>query len=332
LAFSTDGSFTYTPNTHYVGPDSFTYTWSDGLDVGNTATVSIDVYNSAPYAYDASFSVVHDHQLTGQLSGDDADGDVITARLQSDAQFGRLNLEPDGTFIYTPDPGFTGTDSFRYYWTDPLGLASGVATAVIFVMNNAPQANNDEYYVLAGSAVKGDLLANDMDPDGDPLRVVKINDQPVRQLMQLPSGAQLVMSPNGQFIYVPAASQQGQDCFTYTITDSVESATATVSVWTVGIRGVEWVTFSGGHTVYSDPTRHEPPQVPNYTNWELRRSDWRLEPGIVVAIEPMVNMGHKEVVTLPDKWTIVTRNRLPSAHVEHTVAITDHGIEVLTRD
>lgn len=79
-------------------------------------------------------------------------------------------------------------------------------------------------------------------------------------------------------------------------------------------------------------TMHEPPQVPNYTNWELRRSDWRLEPGIVVAVEPMVNMGHKEVVTLPDKWTIVTRDRLPSAHVEHTVAITDRGIEVLTRD
>jgi methionyl aminopeptidase len=79
-------------------------------------------------------------------------------------------------------------------------------------------------------------------------------------------------------------------------------------------------------------TMHEPPQVPNYTNWELRRSDWRLEPGIVVAVEPMVNMGHKDVVTLPDKWTIVTRDRLPSAHVEHTVAITEHGVEVLTRD
>jgi methionyl aminopeptidase len=52
----------------------------------------------------------------------------------------------------------------------------------------------------------------------------------------------------------------------------------------------------------------------------------------VVAVEPMVNMGHKDVVTLPDKWTIVTRDRLPSAHVEHTVAITEHGVEVLTRD
>jgi methionyl aminopeptidase len=79
-------------------------------------------------------------------------------------------------------------------------------------------------------------------------------------------------------------------------------------------------------------TMHEPPQVPNYTNWEVKRSDWRLEPGIVVAVEPMVNMGHKEVITLPDKWTIVTRDRLPSAHVEHTIAITEHGIEVLTRD
>ncbi|GBD36372.1 hypothetical protein HRbin36_01495 [bacterium HR36] len=132
-------------------------------------------------------------------------------------------------------------------------MLGAVATAVIFVINEAPQANNDEYYVLAGSGVRGDLLANDRDPDGDALRVVKINGEPLRQLIQLPSGAQLVISPNGKFTYVPAASQHDDDCFTYTVSDGVDSATATVTVWTVGIRGVEWVTFSGGHTVYSDP-------------------------------------------------------------------------------
>ena len=76
---------------------------------------------------------------------------------------------------------------------------------------------------------------------------------------------------------------------------------------------------------------HEPPQVPNYTNKEMRQQDFRLEPGLTLAIEPMVNMGRKDVQELPDHWTVITRDRLPSAHVEHTIAITDTGVEVLTK-
>jgi methionyl aminopeptidase len=77
---------------------------------------------------------------------------------------------------------------------------------------------------------------------------------------------------------------------------------------------------------------HEPPQVPNFTSKEMQRQDARLQPGLVLAIEPMVNLGRKDVLELSDQWTVITRDRLPSAHVEHTVAITDHGVEVLTAD
>jgi methionyl aminopeptidase len=79
-------------------------------------------------------------------------------------------------------------------------------------------------------------------------------------------------------------------------------------------------------------TMHEPPQVPNYTSRELRRQDAKLVPGLVLAIEPMVNLGRKDVVELPDHWTVITRDRLPSAHVEHTVALTETGVQVLTAD
>jgi methionyl aminopeptidase len=75
---------------------------------------------------------------------------------------------------------------------------------------------------------------------------------------------------------------------------------------------------------------HEPPQVPNYSNKEMRRQDIKLEPGLTLAVEPMVNLGKKEVHELPDQWTVITRDRLPSAHVEHTLALTDHGVEILT--
>ncbi|HET8722854.1 MAG TPA: type I methionyl aminopeptidase, partial [Anaeromyxobacteraceae bacterium] len=73
---------------------------------------------------------------------------------------------------------------------------------------------------------------------------------------------------------------------------------------------------------------HEPPQVPNFG---LPGTGERLLPGMVIAIEPMVNAGRHGVVTLDDGWTAVTEDGSLSAHFEHTVAITEAGPEVLTR-
>lgn len=76
---------------------------------------------------------------------------------------------------------------------------------------------------------------------------------------------------------------------------------------------------------------HEDPQVPNFPSRSLRGSgDFLIEPGLVIAIEPMVNMGTKRVKMLRDHWTQVTADGRPSAHFEHTVAITDDGPVALT--
>lgn len=80
---------------------------------------------------------------------------------------------------------------------------------------------------------------------------------------------------------------------------------------------------------------HENPQVPNFVvrgYRELRKVDFRLEPGLVIAVEPMVNMGTAETRTLADQWTVVTKDGLPSVHVEHTLAITANGLIVITAD
>jgi methionyl aminopeptidase len=73
---------------------------------------------------------------------------------------------------------------------------------------------------------------------------------------------------------------------------------------------------------------HEDPQIPNFG--KPGRGP-RLEIGMALAIEPMVNMGTYEVQTLKDHWTVVTKDKRPSAHFEHTVAITENGLEILTR-
>jgi methionyl aminopeptidase len=84
-----------------------------------------------------------------------------------------------------------------------------------------------------------------------------------------------------------------------------------------------------GHGIGRD--MHEEPQVPNFVQRTAPRSaDFRLEEGLVIAVEPMVNVGTKAVKTLADCWTQVTRDGKPSAHFEHTIAITADGPQVLT--
>lgn len=73
---------------------------------------------------------------------------------------------------------------------------------------------------------------------------------------------------------------------------------------------------------------HEAPEVPNYCAPDT--SSPRLQAGMVLAIEPMINMGTYAVKTLGDRWTVVTEDRQPSAHFEHSVAITSTGPVILS--
>ncbi len=85
-----------------------------------------------------------------------------------------------------------------------------------------------------------------------------------------------------------------------------------------------------GHGIGSE--MHEPPKVPNFVSRELVANDITLVEGLVLAVEPMVNMGSASVEVARDGWTVVTRDRLPSAHVEDTIAVGPDGAVVLTAE
>jgi len=72
---------------------------------------------------------------------------------------------------------------------------------------------------------------------------------------------------------------------------------------------------------------HESPQIPNYGRQGTKE---RIRAGYCFAIEPMLNLGTAETRTLSDKWTVVTLDGKPSAHAEHTLAVTADGPEILT--
>ena len=80
-----------------------------------------------------------------------------------------------------------------------------------------------------------------------------------------------------------------------------------------------------GHGIGAD--LHEEPQIPNYG---IPDRGPRLKTGMVLAIEPMVNIGERYVRTLEDNWTVVTEDGSWCAHFEHTVAVTEDGFEILT--
>jgi methionyl aminopeptidase len=83
-----------------------------------------------------------------------------------------------------------------------------------------------------------------------------------------------------------------------------------------------------GHGIGSE--MHEDPKLPNFVSRELLADDIVLAEGMALAVEPMVNMGAAGVAYAPDGWTVVTRDRLPSAHFEHTMVVTPAGVDVLT--
>ena len=81
-----------------------------------------------------------------------------------------------------------------------------------------------------------------------------------------------------------------------------------------------------GHGVGTDV--HEEPDVPNYGK---PNTGLTLKEGMVIAVEPMITMGDKEIYILDDDWTIITQDEMPAAHFEHTIVVTKNGYEILTR-
>ncbi|MEN8802284.1 MAG: cadherin-like domain-containing protein, partial [Thiogranum sp.] len=136
-----DGSFTYTPNAGFSGDDTFTYVANDGTDDSNVATVTITVAaagNQPPVAvddtYSTPFQTVLNEPAPGVLANDtDADGDPLTAVLQTDVSNGVLQLNADGSFTYSPNAAFSGQDSFTYFANDGNVNSNTAATVTISV-------------------------------------------------------------------------------------------------------------------------------------------------------------------------------------------------------
>ncbi|MBW7850630.1 MAG: tandem-95 repeat protein [Rhodospirillales bacterium] len=229
LSFNSDGSFVYTPTLNYFGSDSFSYVVSDGKTESETASVSITVtpMPDVPLADDDSYSTRQGVPLSvdagGVLSNDaDVDGDPLSAVLVSGPSHGSLSLDGDGGFVYTPDLGFFGEDSFSYKASDGVAESEAASVSITVTRAPAPVAEDDSYSVAEDGEVSGGVLGNDTAAEGDTLSAV---------LVSGPSHGSLSFDGDGNFTYSPDLNYYGPDSFTYRASNGiVESDDATVSI------------------------------------------------------------------------------------------------------
>jgi hypothetical protein len=231
LSLNPNGSFTYIPNVNYLGPDSFTYRANDGLASSNIAIVTLTINSLPPVATNDSYSTSVNTRLNVAVSGvltNDTDPQALplTAVLVAGPAHGSLTLNVDGSFTYTPNTNYYGTDSFTYRAND--GLAnSNVATVSLTVDSLPPVATNDSYSTNVNTPLNvsaSGVLANDPDPQALPLTAV---------LVSGPSNGSLTLNANGSFTYMPNANHFGIDSFTYQDKDGQASsniATVTLTV------------------------------------------------------------------------------------------------------
>ncbi|MDG2136723.1 MAG: retention module-containing protein, partial [Luminiphilus sp.] len=235
VTINEDGTVTYVPNENFSGEDQFSYTIVDGNGGTDTAIVFINVNdpppppNLAPDAVDDDYVVSFGGELSGNVileNDSDPEGDALTITSNTSPQFGDLVLNADGSFIYAPAPGFSGSDQFTYTITDGNGNqdTATVQITVSEASNSPPDALNDAVATAFESAIDINVLANDSDPENDPLSVIS-NTQP--------SNGTVAINPDGTFTYSPNTGFSGSDVFEYTISDGQggeDTATVTVSV------------------------------------------------------------------------------------------------------
>ena len=243
VTIARDGnSLHYTPADGFRGIDSFEYSISDGNGGTDSATVTITVPNEAPSAVNDEATVRLGTTGTIDVLANDIDsnGDNLSVTGFSETSSQGVTIARDGNSLhYTPADGFRGIDSFEYSISDGNG-GTDSATVTITVPNEAPSAVNDEATVRLGTTGTIDVLANDIDSNGDNLSVTGFSLDPVLSefinilrlaTLEISSDSKSMILTNNIFPIGEVNSYVGN--FEYSISDGnggTDSATATITL------------------------------------------------------------------------------------------------------
>jgi VCBS repeat-containing protein len=216
--------FTYVPTAGYVGPDSFTFTVSDGQTSSAQATVTLHVGNSVPVVTPVSLNTPQDTPVNSILTATDLNGDTVTFREGTTVStHGTVVIQPNGSFVFTPQAGYTGPATFSFIANDGIGDSTlGTATIQVGTITNvAPDAVSATVSTPAGTATSGFLSATDTNGD-----TVTFAAGPTA-----PAHGTVVINPNGSYTYTPANGFNGIDTFSFTARDgSLTSSPGLITV------------------------------------------------------------------------------------------------------
>jgi hypothetical protein len=219
-ALQSNGEILYTPATNYTGTDSFTYHVSDTSSpalVSNTATVTITVTNSPPPTAGAvTATAVRNNPVTiSVLSHDSSVATLVPSSVTvvGEPSDGTAVAQSSGTIIYTPEAGFTGTDTFTYTVSDSNDETSTPGTVTVNVVTPVPPvATNATYNTTAGAPVTLDVLSVDTYTTA-PLNPASVT------ITTEPGEGTAVPQSDGEILYTPTAGYVGTDSFVYTVDD-----------------------------------------------------------------------------------------------------------------
>ena len=226
VALDSNGDVVFTPAADFTGPARFDYTLSDGTKT-STATVSVEItpVNDAPVAADDAVVGSEGTTLTiaaaDLLANDtDVDGDALSLVSVGNAANGMVALNAAGDVVFTPAADFNGEARFDYTVFDGAATSSATVTVLVAPVNDPPVAAPDTAATAEDTAVliaAADLLANDSDVDGGPLRLTAVGNA---------VGGAVALDVNGDVVFTPAPDFNGPAGFDYTLTDEW-GATAT---------------------------------------------------------------------------------------------------------
>ncbi|QNE48130.1 tandem-95 repeat protein [Glaciihabitans sp. INWT7] len=209
LTLSAPGAYTYTPNANFTGTDSFTYTLTaDGGTSTATATITV-----TPLAVNDAYTTAAGTPAALSVLANDKGTNKSAAKLTNPSN-GTVVLAADGTGTYTPNAGFSGTDSFTYTLTGDGGTA--VATVTITV---TPVAVADTLSTPVDTAAAGNLLTNDLGTG----KSVAVTSGPSH-------GTLTLTATTGAYTYTPTAGYSGPDSVSYTLTAAGGSSSSILTI------------------------------------------------------------------------------------------------------
>ena len=227
IVIQPDGSFTYTPNEHFYGTDTVVVEICDqgiplpplcGLD---TLVITITPVNDPPIANSQSYTASPGDTLTGNILDNDFDIDSTAITADSvllEPNGGSFTLNPDGSFNYVPNPGFSGLDTIVVLICDSgFPLPPECASDTLFItvndtVNDPPVISNDTLSTLEDTPVSGNVITDDFDPDGTTLVADTL-------AAAGPQNGSITINPDGSFVYTPNENFNGIDTVVINICD-----------------------------------------------------------------------------------------------------------------